>query len=218
MKFYLKMIAGKKSSVQDQDMILLPRGRWDFWWALAQPFASFQERLVGYMSCQIWRAVSKQATVDIASLENVFKCCNPERTDTCREDEGESHPRIVLAPLHPCSPLDKALMRYLSLYFGCLEFDSSDELWDAAYPGSKDANAEDELPLPSNLQNLRDRYQSSSIKLVPIALSYDSSRSGRSCDKECGTNLDSPLLETLTAGVPVTDTGRIRKSDGEGKA
>ena len=104
--FWTKLFPG---TVEDlTELELMPKGRFDLWWALTLPCGSFTNRLIGYLACKIIRATYGSSEVDFVTLFDAGRTLI-KLESTMREQKH----CVVLAPTHR-SLMDYILAKYIA--------------------------------------------------------------------------------------------------------
>lgn len=107
--FWSKLFPGTIQRIDECD--LLPRGRFDLWWALTQPCTSFKARLLGFFACKILRASCTSAALDLLTIEAVFT-----KMEEVHKSLEEKKHCIVMTPTEN-SVMDYILVKYVVLFF-----------------------------------------------------------------------------------------------------
>jgi hypothetical protein len=110
--FWTKMFPGTVNDIDKVEM--LPKGRMDLCWALTHPASSFENRLVGYLVCQILRTVCTNLELDFTSIQ--------ETAEAMEELEEAQNHCVVLAPNHK-SVIDFLLAKYTAFFLASLGLD-----------------------------------------------------------------------------------------------
>ena len=104
--FWTKLFPG---TVEDlTELELMPKGRFDLWWALTLPCGSFTNRLIGYLACKIIRATYGSSEVDFVTLFHAGRTLI--KLEATMKEQKHC---VVLAPTHR-SLMDYILAKYIA--------------------------------------------------------------------------------------------------------
>jgi alcohol-forming fatty acyl-CoA reductase len=104
--FWTKMFPGTVENLDELE--LMPKNRFDLWWALTLPCGSFKNRLIGYLACKIIRATYGSSEVNFVTLFHAGRTLL--KLEATMKDQKHC---VVLAPTHR-SLMDYMLAKYIA--------------------------------------------------------------------------------------------------------
>lgn len=104
--FWTKLFPGTIENIHE--LVLMPKGRFDLWWALTLPCGTFTNRLIGYVTCKIIRATYGSSEVNFETLYHTGRTLMK-----LENTMAEQKHCVVLAPTHR-SLMDYILAKYIA--------------------------------------------------------------------------------------------------------
>lgn len=231
--FWTKLFPGTVEELHELE--LMPKGRFDLWWALTLPCGTFTNRLIGYVACKIIRATYGSSEVD---FETIFYA---GRTLLQLEATmAEQKHCVVLAPTHR-SLMDYVLAKYIAFSMVGLGIDvptvyADPEFDDSAISqkigktkrkfdrhatlaafleGSPSPDGRLQKPRTQFLKALLDSPGDHDYTLIPLCIDYDRVDNDNEVMKEATKNSsDMGLLDLIKLYWQIRASGKLHQSFG----
>lgn len=208
--FWDKMFPGTVESFNDLE--LLPKGRWDLWWALTQPGRTFKQRVMGFTACKILRMNISSVKVDTSTLSHAAHTMLKIETEMLNGKEC-----VVLAP-SKSALMDRLMVKYMAFSMAGIGLDVPQSIFDEtetyhrhhsimAFLGESSRGLYFQNPSATKiLRAVAIDLGAQQNTLIPISLDYDS-MGGASIE----TANDIGILGSLAILLDSTIHGRNRK-------